>query len=164
MPRAAALPKPFKYKRTKKQDIDIINLPLESADELERLTGFIGDQPASDLEERFANALGKLGARFEFRVQIMPGENPYFLTGGSRNQTGAVEIDFLIQQQGIMFPVQIDGEFSHKTAEQLERDKIQDQKLNDSFAQYGAFPVKRIRWDEIQDPTMADTIAGEIMI
>jgi len=157
--------KPFRYKRTKKPDpIPLPANTLERQADGEILTGFIGDQPASDLEERFANALTKLGAQYEFRVQIMPGENPRFLSGRGRNATGAVEIDFLVQQQGIMFPVQIDGEFSHKTAEQLEKDKQQDQKLNDSFAQYGAFPVKRIRWDEIQTPDMADTLAGELMI
>lgn len=155
----------FRYKKMRTPKPEILPVePLEKQADGEILTGFIGDQPASDLEERFANALGKLGAQYEFRVQIMPGENPYFLNGRGRNQTGAVEIDFLIQQNGIMFPVQIDGEYSHKTAEQLERDKLQDQRLNDSFRQYGAFPVKRIRWDEIQNPEQADELAGEIMI
>lgn len=165
MPRAAAAPKGYRYKKPKRIAPTIPSAPpLDKQADGEILTGFIGDQPASDLEERFANALRKLGAQFQFRVQIMPGENPYFLSGRGRNQTGAVEIDFLIQQNGIIFPVQIDGEYSHKTAEQLERDKVQDQRLNDSFRQYGAFPVKRIRWDEIQNPEQADELAGEIMI
>lgn len=138
--------------------------PLETYDKGEFLTGFIGDKKASDLEERFANALNKIGLDFEFEVQLLPGENPRFLQGSQRNQLGAVEIDFLIVQNETMFPVQIDGEFAHKTAEQRERDKEQDQRLDDSLRQFNAYPVKRVPFYEIETPEQAEQIAKDIQI
>jgi len=155
------LPKPYKYKKPRKVATPKVINRVQVEGEDEGLTGFVQEQEASDIEERYARALNKNKnvQRFSFREH-------YF--GPARNTPGAKEVDFMVMAGGTWWPNQIDGEIGHKSAAQKSNDRISDAVLNQYFAQYGINPVKRIPdgvkylMDALDTQESADSIVEEL--
>ena len=130
------LPAPYRY-RTGRRGFPKptrLDRPLSEPKPDEGLTGELQGLPASDTEERFARALDKQALGYEFRAAQIAG----------RNLPGEVEVDFMVYDGATIQPVQIDGEFAHKSAEQKSEDAIKDVILDKSLEGTGALPVKRI--------------------
>ena len=128
---------PYKYKKARKASAPKVGNRVHVQNAQEELTGFVNGWEASDIEERFANALRKsrVVAQFSFR-------DHYF--GPARNTPGAIEVDFMVMSGGNWWPIQIDGEMAHKTVGQRQADAEKDARLNQYFSRYGINPVQRI--------------------
>lgn len=142
----------FKYKITKRH-IDYVprGEPI-SPNVTEGFTGQIQGLKASDLEERFARALDKRKnvISYEFRKPFVAG----------RNMPGEIEVDFSVYD-GSYYPIQIDGEFAHKSAAQRTSDEMKNIVL-DGLLKGSAHPVQRIRFDRLQTQEAADHVVREI--
>lgn len=128
------LPKPYKFRKKRKTRRPRPQQSIEREAKQEDLSGFVQGQEATDIEERFAVALYKNKLSFSFREH-------YF--GPARNTPGAIEVDFMVFD-GSWWPVQIDGEFAHKSATQQDEDRAKDAILNNYFSQSGVNNVIRI--------------------
>jgi len=94
----------------------------------ERLSGYINGDKASDIEERFARSLAKLGIGSAFRLRL---NNAGEWTSRRTNVAGEVELDFWTSFQGRVYPFQIQGEISHfYTAHQSSIDAGKRAKIN----------------------------------
>ena len=132
----------------------------------EVLTGLVQGQSASDLEERWARSMDRLGVQYDFRVRLSP------LVAGVRrigvaaqNAPGEIEIDFLAYHNGDTVPVQIDGEIAHfMTPAQAEADKEKTEAINATMEQVGAKELTRIPFTEILTKEMADRKAELLFI
>jgi hypothetical protein len=137
------IPAPYKYSKyrmPRNQDKAIRSTAMKADGEV--LTKQIDGAPASDLEERFHNALVRNPNVQGYEFQ------PSFISG--RNMPGEIRLDFLVWTGGMLQPVQIDGEFVHKTAEAKQDDISKDGILDDFLNGQGAFPVKRISGEFLQ--------------
>jgi hypothetical protein len=150
--------KPYKYKVPKKPRV----IPVSKSEPIregEVLAGVVDDgtgaQPASDLEERFAIALRSSASvdSFEFRRAYING----------RNLPGEKELDFGVWSHGILFPIQIDGEFAHKTENQKADDELSDIMIDEALQGTNAFKVKRISGTYLQTVPDAKKIVKEII-
>ena len=128
------LPAPYQYKKRREPARPRVANRVRIPALQEGLTGFVKGLDASDIEERFAKALDKLGLEYSFR-------DHYF--GPARNTPGAIEVDFMVHS-GNWQPVQIDGEIAHKTVGQRSEDRRKDQRLNNYFSRHGINHVIRI--------------------
>lgn len=120
----------------------------------EVLTGYIGYDKASDLEERSARSLDRLQVPYNFRIQFIPSDPPIVISSKmGRNQLGAIEADFTFERAAQIIAVQVDGEFAHKTREQVEGDRLKDDKLTNILYQLGGGVVIRVPffWLETQE-------------
>lgn len=127
--------------------------PIVDRSSAEQFTGQINGLKASDIEERFDRALRKNPniINYEFRAATVAG----------RNLPGEVEVDFMVDTGTLKQPVQIDGEFAHKTQQQKESDAMKDAILND-FMQGYAFPVVRIPYLELSTQDAANRVVKEL--
>lgn len=89
--------------------------PKFAGDEPESLSGQVQGMKASMIEERFAKALDEKRASYQFRYTL----------GAPRGLPGWFEVDFLVLQNGMIYPVEIDTHFTH-------RDKGRKDVLHDS--------------------------------
>ena len=105
----------------------------------EELTGLVKGKKASDLEERYANALDELGNIDYYKFSVLI-ETPFQIPGQLN------EIDFFVYVGPFVYPMEIDGEMAHKTQEQRAADMARDQMLNPIIKQKwpGAMPIERI--------------------
>jgi hypothetical protein len=120
-------PKPFEWKvaRPTRQDRPLDRLEIEP--EKEVLTGLVMGEQASDLEERLYTALGE---KFGFgNVEFQPS----YL--GIKNLT-EVRPDFAVHGGSRIVIVYADDEFTHGSAEQKQKDKMNDARL---MAQMGGY-------------------------
>jgi hypothetical protein len=119
MPRKAN-PQPFKWQVVRPQRADRPLDRLEIEPEDEKLTGLVLGEQASDIEERLYNALGQ---KFGFgNIEFQPS----YL--GIKNLT-EVRPDFAVHGGARIIIVYADDEFTHGTAEQKQRDKMNDARL-----------------------------------
>lgn len=99
--------KPFKF-RTPRTTFRA-NFPpkpqIAPAEEQELLTGSVRGLKASAPEERLANALDKKGFQYLFRYSV----------GAPRGLPGWKELDFLVQARGLLYAVEVDTAFTHRT-------------------------------------------------
>lgn len=128
------LPAPYRPAKIRKPSPPPITNRVSSEKEEEGLTGYVQGWEASDIEERFARALDDMNLQYSFR-------DHYF--GPARNTPGAIEVDFMVENGGY-WPVQIDGEYAHRTAQQRERDRLNDARLNQYFNSHGVNVVSRV--------------------
>ena len=70
----------------------------------EQLSGSVQSMPASAIEERAARSIAKANKPFQFRLAL----------GEGRNLPGWKELDFLVDNGGIYYAVEIDTEFTHR--------------------------------------------------
>jgi len=113
----------------------------------EVLTGYVKGRQASDIEERFARALYNTGKDFDFQQEFM---TPHSIPGQEK------EIDFVVRV-GQPQPIELDGMFAHKSAEQRANDVVRDAILNETLEKYGYLPIIRIPGTELE--TQEDTLA-----
>ena len=114
----------------------------------EGLTGYVHGLEASDLEERFARALDNAGLDYQFQVPI---DTAHTLPGEEK------VVDFIVET-GMPHPVEVDGEYSHKTSEQHEKDRERDAQINGALRDRGYSPVMRITYEELIDQDHADAV------
>lgn len=142
-------------------------MPIEKRDMFqnneEELTGVVQNLKASDIEERSARAIDKTEWQYQFRVRISP------LTGGLtdviRNLPNEFEIDFLASRGKSIQPILIDGEVSHFLAQwQKLQDEIRESTINNSLKQYGALPVVRVPFWELDTQARADRYFRELLL
>jgi hypothetical protein len=112
--------------------------------ETEVLTGRIGDQDASDLEERFAIAMNANPNIDTFEYQ------PSYIA--FKNMPGEIRPDFVVESGGMLHPIFIDGEFVHQSAEQKGQDKLNDAILDERLSGSGAWPSRHISGKFLQTP------------
>jgi len=146
----------YMYKKRKTKLPETVNR-LQATKDGEVLTGYVQGQKASDIEERFAKALGKAiknGSIMSYEFQ------PSYIA--NRNVQGEIRLDFLVHVPPAQ-PIQIDGTFAHKAAEQKSKDKVKDAILNKHLEGTGTLPVIRIPGNELDTDEMAsDALAGAI--
>lgn len=156
--------KQFKWKKVR---IPAIERPViqRTPNIGEVLTGYIDGSNASDLEERSSRALQKWNTGFQFRTQWIPSDPPVMLSvnDSGRDQQGNVEADFLIEVMGLPVAINDDGEFSHRTAEQVEHDRIQDEKLAEIMRVYGGGYNIRVPFYWLKDQDQADSTYKQIL-
>lgn len=146
--------KPYKFKKPRATKALPVNR-LKGLTSEEVLSGTVQGMPASDLEERFAKALDNLGDAiqgYEFRAAYIQG----------RNMPGEIEVDFTVYQP-FPQPIQIDGQYSHHSAEQHAKDEYNDSVLNDHLRGV-AMPVIRIKDYELESQEDANQRAREIFL
>ena len=119
----------------------------------ESLSGKVMGKDASDIEERSAMALSKLQIPYTFRARI----NPLIgITEERQNIIGEVEIDFLCDYFGKLYPINIAGEISHFfTAAQQTRDMKKEAKINAALAAFNAHPLVVVPFTQLK--TQAET-------
>ena len=150
--------KPYQYKVDSRPKIKVwpknrpINEPID-----EGLTGYVNGRRAYSTEERFARALAKSDRIEKWWFDVLV-HTPYQIPG-QENQ-----VDFFVWSGGILHPIEIDGEFSHKTSEQKAHDIERDAILNPIIQQRnpGALPIERIPGDYLETQIDADRLVREI--
>jgi hypothetical protein len=75
---------------------------------------------------------------------------------------GEIRVDFMVQVGGIWYPIQIDGDFAHKTSGQKNDDRAKDAILNNRLQGTGAMPVQRIPGHLLETYEMATQIGKEL--
>lgn len=145
--------KPFKYKIPRAKRPPVSMGAKRPPKEPELLTGFVQDKPASDIEERYAKALAK-----NPRVMYYNFRTPLMAPTGF---PGSIDLDFLVFT-GVYYPIQIDGQYAHKSATQRERDRLNDAMLDDYLGRtMDARPVERIPFYKLEDQEMTDRLVAE---
>lgn len=71
-----------------------------------------------------------------------------FING--RWMPGGIEVDAVFYVASITFPVFVDGEYWHRTSEQIDRDVDQAQEINRILSGSNAMPVQRVPGDDLQ--------------
>ncbi len=111
---------PYKYKTKKTARVDaVFDRPTGPPEEV--LTGYVHGEKASALEERFAIALDFFGLTYQFQYEV-PGV--YSLEGERKN------IDFLVYDGGIAWPVEVGASFVHDTQSEKEAEAERVDLLN----------------------------------
>lgn len=143
------MPHKYKIPTYEKWDRPLNRISPEQNTEI--LTGQVHGIKASDIEERFARSLYKKKLKFNFQVSFFAG----------KNMPGEVRLDFMIDDTFIQ-PVQIDGEFAHKTAAQISKDRLNDARLDDHLRGTGALPTVRIPGELLQTQEDSDRQLSEL--
>ena len=156
MPKVKPLPgavKAFQYKTVKAPQTAFRHDRPQVMNDGEVLDKEVQGQAASDLEERFAKALDKNSrvTGYEFRVPYLAG----------RSMLGEVELDFAVYAP-LLYPVQIDGEIGHSSAEQIAKDLFNNARLDEHLRGIAAAPVVRVKWLDLQTQDDADQLVREM--
>ena len=128
------------------------NRPEEQPKPDEGLTGYVQGQDASALEERFARSMDK-----NQRIQWYDFQKSYVAPPGV---AGEKTLDFLVGA-GLIYPIQIDGDWIHKSASARARDRDSDAEI-DQILQGSAQLVKRIGGHELETQEMSDRLVEEL--
>ncbi len=124
----------------------------------EGLTGIVKGRKASSLEERFARALRKAPHVDDWWFDVFV--ETQFQIPGQFNR-----VDFFVWIGGVMHPIEIDGGWVHKSAEQknhdLERDAVLDVVLKQRYSP--VVPIERIPGYKCETQESADQIVREMM-
>ena len=143
-------------------------MPIEKRDlyknDEEELTGSVQGRKASDIEERSARAMDKIPDwTYTFLVRVSPLTGQ--LTQAVRNLAGEYEIDFLAQRGNELLPINIDGEVSHFLAQWQEvQDNQRSAVINAALEKYGARPLVRVPFFELDTQDRADIYYRELLI
>jgi hypothetical protein len=146
--------KPYKMQVTSSKKPDAARMaPNETS--AEPLTGMVMGQSASALEERAYRSIVKIPGVLAIEFQ------PSFLAG--RGMPGEYRLDFQVTMPGYIQPIQIDGEWIHKSAEAREEDEVKDIQFDNEMMGTGALPVRRVNELEIPDQARSDQLLREIL-
>lgn len=143
---------PYRYRKPRQIPADAPTRLRPTAGD-EGLTGFVQGKEASDLEERFARALSTYGLDYTFKFYV---ETSYTLPYQEK------QVDFVVQR-GQPEPWEVDGEFTHKSAEQQEYDQARDAQVNEALMPYGYRPVQRVTEEYLGTQDGADLFVGEFI-
>jgi hypothetical protein len=144
----------YKIKVSPVRQADNKIVPVSVVKNGEVLTKTIMGQRASDLEERFFRAATKNKNISSVEYQ------PSFIAG--RNVPGEIRLDFMVHAYGLMWPIQVDGEFAHGSAQQKEEDRQKDIILNNHLIPLGANPIQRVGEELLHDQDTADATVGRL--
>ena len=128
------------------------NNRIEPKSEPEILVGVVQGKRATDIEERFAKSLYKRKLDFIFQVSFFAGQN----------MPGELRLDFMIDDI-FKQPVQIDGEFAHKSAAQKAKDTFNDARLDSHLSGQNALPTIRIDGENLQTQEDSDFELSKII-
>ena len=124
----------------------------------EGLTGIVKGRKASALEERFARALRKASQIDNWWFDVFV--ETEFQIPGQFNR-----VDFFVWVSGVLNPIEIDGDWVHKSAEQknkdLERDAVLDVVLMKRYSP--VVPIVRIPGYKCETQESADQVVREMM-
>ena len=98
----------------------------------EELTGFVHGKRASELEERFANALEFFGIDFIFQFEVY--------TAYSLPQE-AKQIDFVVFDGGLGIPIEIGARFVHGGGSRQAEDQRRRDEINPILLLQGILPL-----------------------
>lgn len=110
---------------------------------------YVHGKKASDLEYYFAQALEKFGHDFIFKYIA---RTPYTLPGEAN------ELDFMVDR---IYPYEIDGEYSHKSAQQRAYDAARDARISNFLLQKGIQPITRVKDTLVDTQEKADNYVQE---
>ena len=144
--------RPFKYRVPRVQRVDVPASPRTPAEE-EGLTGFVLGKEASDLEERFARALNTYNIDFAFQISV---ETAVTLPQQEK------EVDFMVYA-GQPQPLEVDGNFTHKSAEQKEYDRERDAQIDATLRPFGYLPVGRVTEEHLGNQDGANMFVAEFI-
>lgn len=120
----------------------------------ESLSGLVQRKPASDIEERTAISLSKMQIPFTFQARINPLAG---LTEMKENLPGEVEIDFLTEYLGRLYPLNIQGEISHFFAAwQRDRDVKKKIRIDSALSAYKAHELILVPFTKLRTQDDAD--------
>ena len=138
--------KHYKYRKQgrKRPDTRREDARTRAGDE-EHLIGQVKGKKASDLAERFANALDAYPVVTYYKYSVLI-DTPFQIPGQKN------EVDFFVYVGVWVYPIEIDGEMAHKTAEQKAHDMIRDQQLDPVIKKKwpGARNIQRIPGAKVQ--------------
>ena len=137
--------KPFRYGEARNQR-RLDNHPVRPRPNVlqELLTGIVQVLKASDIEERFARALGRYRRRFKFQLFV---PSRYAFPGEAK------EIDFVVGDQ----PVNVHGYIGHfHTLGQRAADRIRDLMIDEVLVPMGFKPIITITQTDLENQEMAD--------
>lgn len=146
----------FPTRKAKEKLPGILRPTQESVNTGENLTGYIGDKKASDLEERFARAVGKIGLNFAFQWRVA---TEYTLPDQQKN------VDFVVTQtDGRVVPVEVYGSYFHTSAGDRVRDNARERELDTVFERWGWEKLVVI-WDyQLYNQEVADSTARRLFV
>jgi hypothetical protein len=148
------VPKPFRYSKFRMARYNGTPPKSNELKDTEVLTGSINGEDASDLEERFAIAMNNNKNIDTFEYQ------PSFIA--FKNMPGEIRPDFIVESGGMLFPIFVDGEWIHQSAEQQGQDRINDTILDERLSGSGAWPSRHISGKDLQTPEDAAKTVKEI--
>lgn len=146
------LPKPYKYKKPRKRKIDQGLNRIQRPSSAEELTGVILGKKASAPEERFARALYKKNLSFDFQVVV---QTAYQIPGQLNT------VDFVVFS-GLPYPIEIDGDWVHKTSSKKEQDALRDAIINEKMVPRGWRPISRIPGHKVATQEDANNVVEEM--
>jgi hypothetical protein len=132
--------------------------------EQETFSGLVQGIKASDLEERTARSLSKMELGFEFRFRISSAlQGKQKLSRQFLNDTGEVEIDFIVSANGGTTPIFIDGQIGHFfTDYQADKDAVKTNVTNEFGESMGWRPSVRVPFWKLTDQDLADKTFREM--
>lgn len=141
---------PYKYKLPSNPPREQRKMRNEPIPEEEGLTGYVQGRQASELEERYAKALDKNDnvRGYDFQFIVTP---PTQIPGQSNL------IDFMIDA-GLRYPVEVDGDWVHKTAAQKDKDAQRDAILDEYLKRFNIEPITRIEGWKLEAQEDADRV------
>jgi hypothetical protein len=150
------LPSIPKYKLPPKPPLgDRLNRPQEPSSE-ETFSGIVQGKTASKLEERIARSLDKLGDLIEGYTFGYTVNTPFSLPGEGN------KVDFAVWMFAGTQPLEIDGDWIHKSAGDKGQDELRDGLVNETMASRGWLPIIRIKGHEIETQEMSDAVIEEL--
>ena len=121
----------------------------------EELTGQVNGVSASDLEERFANALSKFRIGFWFQVPI---RTEYTLPDNEKM------LDFLVFNARRAWPVEIYGAYFHTSAGDKLKDAERERQLNVEFRERGWEDLTTVQEYEVFDQEQANNTVKRLFV
>jgi hypothetical protein len=115
------------------------------------VSGYIQGKEASDLELNYAAGLERRGLEYTYEYEV---QTAYSLPHEKK------KIDFMVWE-AIGYPVEIDGDFAHKSAEQKAEDVERDGLINEALLPHGFAPVQRITEEHVLTPDAVDITIRE---
>lgn len=146
-----------KYKLPPNPPIRNLNRPQEKRDS-EVFSGVVQGKKASTYEERAARSLDKLKARIEGYSFQYSADTRVSLPGQDN------QVDFMVWLFAGAQPVEIDGDWVHRSAEDKEEKKIRDALINEVGAARGWQPVIRVTSDQIETQEASDAVFRDMFL
>ena len=148
---------PFKYKKLKTPRVTHrVGRPMGTPEEL--LSGYVHGEKASKLEERFAIALDFFGLTYQFQYEV---PSIYSLPGEEKN------IDFLVYDGGIAWPIEVGASFVHDTTSEKDAELARTALINAILPMLGIMQItddSYIEYDKPESIEEAKDIVSSLFI
>ena len=149
--------RPYKYKTRRTKRIEAtFDRPYGAPEEI--LTGYVHGERASVLEERFAIALDFYGLTYRFQYEV---PSIYSLPNEGK------QLDFLVYDGGIAWPVEIGSKFVHDSPSKKEEEMVRVALINDVLPMLGIMPItddSYLEFDQPESVEIAKLIVARMFI